>query len=158
MEWIDDEECEINEEHFSTPKGPTDFLKAPNGFPVPLKKFTLCNMNIKFQIFGGSDFEPIENRPKKKQFAITDCATYTKSTEGRVLIKEREIKRSKHSGYSRCRDTLVELCLKKVSVLIFCLSFFYSFVLDSISIRYLSGTYVPSVQALISSQRGRSFR
>jgi len=44
------------EGHFPPPIGKTDVLKAPKHFPVPVMRYTLREMTLLWEIFGGHDF------------------------------------------------------------------------------------------------------
>ena len=47
---------QVVEGHFSPPIGKTDVLKAPKHFPVPVMRYTLREMTLIWEVFGGHDF------------------------------------------------------------------------------------------------------
>lgn len=47
---------QVVEGHFPPPIGKTDVLKAPKHFPVPVMRYTLREMTLLWEIFGGHDF------------------------------------------------------------------------------------------------------
>jgi len=52
---------QVIEGHFPPPIGKTDVLKAPKHFPVPVMKYTLHDMVLIWEIFGGQDFSSASN-------------------------------------------------------------------------------------------------
>lgn len=56
------EPLRIVDNHFSVPIGKPDLLKAPNGFPMAVMRYTLCEMTLTWHIYGGHDFpRPIKS-------------------------------------------------------------------------------------------------
>ena len=50
--------------HFSVPTGKPDLLKAPQGFPMAVMRYTLCEMSLVWHLYGGHDF-PTEEELKQ---------------------------------------------------------------------------------------------
>ncbi|GBM63346.1 Autophagy-related protein 2 A [Araneus ventricosus] len=61
------EPIQIIENHFSVPPGKSDVLKAPKHFPDPLDTFTLREMSLSWQLYGGSDFKRKKRGSKNKK-------------------------------------------------------------------------------------------
>ncbi|GIX76500.1 autophagy-related protein 2 homolog B [Caerostris extrusa] len=66
---LTDEEIHIVENHFSVPQTKTDDLKAPTHYPKPLVLFSLREMSLYWDLYGGNDFKvpgKKKNKNKKK--------------------------------------------------------------------------------------------
>ncbi|KAM9377347.1 autophagy-related protein 2 homolog A [Pholidichthys leucotaenia] len=50
------EPIKIKEDHFSRPRGSTDLLRAPSGFPVPQSRVVLREISAVWHLYGGKDF------------------------------------------------------------------------------------------------------
>ncbi|XP_078034719.1 autophagy-related 2 isoform X1 [Augochlora pura] len=70
VRWLCLESLRIIDNHFSVPLGKTDLLKAPRHFPVPILRYTLCEMTLIWHMYGGKDFDM--SPPIKKQVTIND--------------------------------------------------------------------------------------
>ena len=46
--------------------GKPDLLKAPKDFPMAVMRYTLCEMSLTWQLYGGKDFSTSEERKKSK--------------------------------------------------------------------------------------------
>nr|XP_032521556.1 autophagy-related protein 2 homolog A [Danaus plexippus plexippus] len=57
-------------DHFSVPPAKSDVLAAPKSFPPPVLRYTLCELSLTWNMFGGSDFKPKET--SKKSVSIDD--------------------------------------------------------------------------------------
>ncbi|XP_049531977.1 autophagy-related protein 2 homolog B [Anopheles darlingi] len=56
----------IVDNHFSVPSGKPDLLKAPEGFPSAVERYTVCEMTVTWHIYGGNDFLTKEDRRRQK--------------------------------------------------------------------------------------------
>ncbi|XP_037531173.1 autophagy-related protein 2 homolog A [Nematolebias whitei] len=46
----------VKDSHFSRPRGSSDLLRAPNGFPVPHSRVVLREISVVWHLYGGKDF------------------------------------------------------------------------------------------------------
>ncbi|CAH2094707.1 unnamed protein product [Euphydryas editha] len=61
------------DDHFITTGAKTDVLQAPKSFPLPVLRYTLCELSLTWNIFGGNDFRPIgDTMPTRKTVGIDD--------------------------------------------------------------------------------------
>lgn len=51
----------IVDNHFSVPLDKHDMLRAPQGFPQAVTRYTLCDLTVSLHLYGGNDF-PIEKK------------------------------------------------------------------------------------------------
>lgn len=51
-----DEPIRIVDNHFSVPLDKHDMLRAPQGFPQAVTRYTLCDLTISMHFYGGNDF------------------------------------------------------------------------------------------------------
>ncbi|XP_050353796.1 autophagy-related protein 2 homolog A [Nymphalis io] len=59
--------------HFTVPAARSDVLKAPKSFPLPVLRYTLCELSLTWNMFGGSDFRSAnDTTPTKKTVTIDD--------------------------------------------------------------------------------------
>ncbi|XP_064073916.1 autophagy-related protein 2 homolog A [Vanessa tameamea] len=59
--------------HFTVPAARSDVLKAPKSFPLPVLRYTLCELSLTWNMFGGSDFKSANDAtPTKKTVTIDD--------------------------------------------------------------------------------------
>ncbi|XP_031843330.1 autophagy-related 2 [Nomia melanderi] len=70
VRWLCQESLRIIDNHFAIPLGKTDLLRAPRHFPVPILRYTLCEMTLIWHMYGGRDFDAAP--PIKKQVIIND--------------------------------------------------------------------------------------
>lgn len=62
-----DEPIRIVDNHFSIPLDKHDMLKAPQGFPQAVTRYTICDLSISMHLYGGNDF-PTLNGDKEKEY------------------------------------------------------------------------------------------
>lgn len=55
-----DEPIRIVDNHFSIPLDKHDMLKAPQGFPQAVTRYTICDLSISMHLYGGNDFPTID--------------------------------------------------------------------------------------------------
>ena len=65
IRWLCNEPIHVAENHFPLPQGKTDLLQTPKGFPNPVLKYTLREMNLNWQWYGGKDFEGSQSSTRK---------------------------------------------------------------------------------------------
>lgn len=53
---------QIVDSHFNPP-GKPDLLKAPENFPMAIMRYTVCEMTVTWQLFGGHDFPKPSDKP-----------------------------------------------------------------------------------------------
>lgn len=61
-----EEPIRIVDNHFSVPSGKPDLLLAPQGFPMAVTRYTICEMSVTWHLYGGHDFQTEEDRKKPK--------------------------------------------------------------------------------------------
>uniref|UniRef100_A0A1Q3FUU4 Autophagy-related protein 2 n=2 Tax=Culex tarsalis TaxID=7177 RepID=A0A1Q3FUU4_CULTA len=61
-----EEPIRIVDNHFSVPNGKPDLLLAPQGFPMAVTRYTICEMSVTWHLYGGHDFQTEEDRKKPK--------------------------------------------------------------------------------------------
>lgn len=131
LEWLTTEQVKVTEDHFTIPASKKDLLKTPENFPLPIKTYTLCELNIIWQIYGGNDFYIPEEKKKEKRerhsssedncstIASTEyteslCSKFTSVTAMtyRDTTSEKDWKFS--GGINRHKDVLMEVVINKV--------------------------------------------
>ncbi|XP_063895892.1 autophagy-related protein 2 homolog A [Helicoverpa armigera] len=70
VNWIGPGPVYMFDNHFTVPAARTDVLKAPKSFPLPMLRYTLCEMSVTWNMYGGNDFRPAESTPAKKTVTI----------------------------------------------------------------------------------------
>ncbi|XP_050674952.1 autophagy-related protein 2 homolog A isoform X2 [Leptidea sinapis] len=65
VNWIGPGPCYMLDNHFSMPPARSDVLKAPRNFPQPVLRYTLCEMSLTWNMYGGNDFRATSDTPKK---------------------------------------------------------------------------------------------
>lgn len=66
------------------PVGKSDLLNAPKTFPTPISRYTLCEMNIIWHMFGGNDFTTTDNKSEKNKtvnFASEKTSDYSSDSQ-----------------------------------------------------------------------------
>ncbi|KAL0869015.1 hypothetical protein ABMA27_007335, partial [Loxostege sticticalis] len=73
VNWLTPGPIYMIENHFTVPAARTDVLKAPKSFPSPVMRYSLCEMSVVWNMFGGNDFKSAnEASPPKKTVTIED--------------------------------------------------------------------------------------
>ncbi|XP_038206483.1 autophagy-related protein 2 homolog A [Zerene cesonia] len=65
VNWIGPGPVYMVDNHFTVPAARSDVLKAPKSFPLPVLRYTLCEMSLTWNMYGGNDFRPTSGTPKK---------------------------------------------------------------------------------------------
>lgn len=60
-----EEPIRIVDNHFSIPLDKHDMLKAPQGFPQAVTRYTICDLSISVHLYGGNDFATTHNGKEK---------------------------------------------------------------------------------------------
>lgn len=61
-----EEPIRIVDNHFSIPLDKHDMLKAPQGFPQAVTRYTICDLSISVHLYGGNDFQTTNNDKEKE--------------------------------------------------------------------------------------------
>ncbi|KAI8424925.1 hypothetical protein MSG28_006837 [Choristoneura fumiferana] len=73
VNWIGPGQVYMFDNHFTIPAARSDVLKAPKSFPLPVLRYTLCEMSVTWNMFGGADFKAAgDQAPTKKSVTIDD--------------------------------------------------------------------------------------
>ncbi|XP_061721748.1 autophagy-related protein 2 homolog A [Cydia pomonella] len=72
VNWIGPGPVYMFENHFTVPAARSDVLKAPKSFPLPVLRYTLCEMSVTWNMFGGSDFKTTGDPPPSKKTVTID--------------------------------------------------------------------------------------
>ncbi|XP_075983297.1 autophagy-related 2 isoform X2 [Anticarsia gemmatalis] len=67
VNWIGPGPVYMCDNHFTVPAARTDVLKAPKSFPLPMLRYTLCEMSVTWNMYGGNDFRPASDAPPAKK-------------------------------------------------------------------------------------------
>lgn len=119
---------QIVDSHFNPP-GKPDLLKAPENFPMAIMRYTVCEMTVTWQLFGGHDFSKLSDKPTKPASTIksrqkmseaykmgvsyskgspnVSFSSGTSGTHRKLTWKER-------GGTNRRHDILMEFYINKV--------------------------------------------
>ncbi|XP_028410274.1 autophagy-related protein 2 homolog B-like [Dendronephthya gigantea] len=126
------DEIKIIPDHFRIPVGGVDQLKPPSNFPTPLFCYTIKEMSVIWQLFGGSDFEARRNnkrRTRNNQYGqnttdndreyheddnVDDDPVVIGNHGNRKRSSSTRINWKTNGGESRDLNTLVEVQLNKV--------------------------------------------
>ncbi|XP_043255081.1 autophagy-related protein 2 homolog A [Colletes gigas] len=122
VRWLCQESLRIIDNHFAIPLNKTDLLKAPRHFPVPVSRYTLCEMTLIWHMYGGRDFE--SSSTNNEYVVVNDNKTRAKTTnqktdrspwfEGTFSSPKDTNEWKAYGGHNRRRDVLIELQLNKV--------------------------------------------
>ncbi|XP_033110504.1 autophagy-related protein 2 homolog A-like [Anneissia japonica] len=107
----------IINDHFKRPLEKADQLKSPDNFPPALKRFTLKEMTIVWQMYGGKDFGSARAQPFGSSSSLNDKSSPV--SHGRNSFSSPSPSRSSsrwqaQGGCGRDEDILMELQLNKV--------------------------------------------
>lgn len=124
---------QIVDSHFNPP-GKQDLLKAPENFPMAVMRYTVCEMTVTWQLFGGHDFPKLSDKPS--QFPPKPAATiksrqkmseaykmgvsYSKGSpsvsfgSGTSNGSHRKLTWKERGGANRRHDILMEFYINKV--------------------------------------------
>ncbi|XP_074042301.1 autophagy-related 2 isoform X2 [Leptinotarsa decemlineata] len=124
IKWLSNDPVRIVEDHFNPPSDKVDVLKAPSSFPHAVVRYTLRDMSISWNIYGGNDFESItkdnKSKTKKKKKKTVNFAdrtghkaspTKSSDTEIHLGCQKKAVPWLKKGGINRRHDINVELLL-----------------------------------------------
>ncbi|KAJ8967900.1 hypothetical protein NQ317_015422 [Molorchus minor] len=125
IKWLTSDPVRVVDNHFSIPVGKTDLLKPPKNFPIPIMRYTLCEMTVVWHMYGGNDFKVPDKDSKKKtvNFSdthLSDSISFSNTGRGEVNIgsnldkKKANIPWILRGGVNRDHSVLMELQLNKV--------------------------------------------
>ncbi|XP_067647283.1 autophagy-related protein 2 homolog B [Eurosta solidaginis] len=114
----------IVDNHFSLPTNRVDLLKAPDDFPTPVSRYTLCEMTITWHLYGGHDFphttntEDVTSKKELSHLRMSDAyrhgVSYSKGdTTVHAIKKPRDISWKSLGGEQRNHEVIVEIQLTK---------------------------------------------
>ncbi|XP_026314640.1 autophagy-related protein 2 homolog A isoform X2 [Hyposmocoma kahamanoa] len=67
VRWFVPQPIPYIENHFNKPAARTDVLAAPKSFPLPVLRYTLCEMSLTWNMFGGTDFKSATDAASTKK-------------------------------------------------------------------------------------------
>ncbi|XP_066263102.1 autophagy-related protein 2 homolog B [Euwallacea similis] len=120
------QDVKIIENYMAKPDGKRDILAPPKNFPTPTSRYTLCDMSIVWQMYGGNDFKAQkkeEGSKKEVRFAdkqLGDTVTFSNKDHSRVNFTKPKNDRTRNlswiqkGGLNRDHSVLMELQLSKV--------------------------------------------
>ncbi|KAJ8924233.1 hypothetical protein NQ315_007024 [Exocentrus adspersus] len=122
--WFTSDRVQIIENFVSVPVSRPDALKTPEDFPTPTMRYTLMEMSVVWQMYGGNDFklQDKENRKKTVNFSDTalDTISFSNRNSDSVRMTSSSSKRladipwTQRGGPSRDHSVLMELHLNKM--------------------------------------------
>lgn len=121
------EPIQIVDSHFNPP-GKPDLLKAPDHFPMAVVRYTICEMTVTWQLFGGHDFPKCSDKqlPPKSQStakarqkmseAYKMGVSYSKGSPSVSFGSgsHRKLTWKERGGTNRRHDVLIEFYISKV--------------------------------------------
>ncbi|XP_044746359.1 autophagy-related protein 2 homolog B [Coccinella septempunctata] len=128
IDWMETDSVKVSDDHFFLPLTKKDLLNTPSSFPVPVTKYTLCELNIIWQLYGGKDFKKIEEKKdKKEQYLYNEAyanyfssneSIYSKSSSSSSSYRERRNSDRESwktsGGADRNKNVLMEVVLNKI--------------------------------------------
>lgn len=104
--------------------GKTDLLKPPKHYPIPVLRYTLCEMSLIWYMYGGSDFKTEVNEKSEKRVNFSDLQVqgvgFSNKDTGEIIFsgfleKKPKLPWQKKGGVNRDHNVLMELQLNKVN-------------------------------------------
>lgn len=128
---VDLDTYQINHEYLQ-PGERRDKLETPTKFPLPIAKYTLCELNIIWQLYGGKDFRKIEKKKRTSHVPSSHRGTpvshfssndsiYSRCSSSVSTHRERtdsEKDWKTAGGEDRNKNELMEVVLNKVHCII----------------------------------------
>lgn len=123
-----EEPIRIVDNHFSVPSGKPDLLLAPQGFPMAVTRYTICEMSVTWHLYGGHDFQTEEDRKKPKvkksehsfahlpmSEAYKSGVSYSKGSPAVTFgpVTQKQTWKSR-GGLERKHDVMMEVQINKV--------------------------------------------
>ncbi|CAD7003844.1 unnamed protein product [Ceratitis capitata] len=112
----------IVDNHFTLTTSKLDLLKPPAGFPMPVSRYTLCEMTFTWHLYGGKDFAhgatDMNARNETSQYRMSDAyrhgVSYSKSNEKVYdASKPKDLSWKTIGGAQRNHEVLVEIQITK---------------------------------------------
>nr|XP_022914053.1 autophagy-related protein 2 homolog B isoform X1 [Onthophagus taurus] len=121
INWKTEVPVRLVDRHFNKP-GKIDFLKTPNSYPQPVTRYTLRELTLTWDMYGGNDFKINEKEVQKKTVNFADTATvnFSNTPAGEVVFTKAENKKKQKVGWPLCggvnrdQNVLMQLHLNKV--------------------------------------------
>nr|XP_014094904.1 autophagy-related protein 2 homolog A [Bactrocera oleae] len=113
----------IVDNHFCLPSNKLDLLKPPEDFPMPVSRYTLCEMTFTWHLYGGQDFlmttGDISAKDDSGHFRMSDAykhgVSYSKGSNSVCGAKKsKDLSWKTIGGVQRNYEVLVEIQLTKV--------------------------------------------
>lgn len=125
---------QIVDSHFNPP-GKPDPLKAPENFPMAVMRYTVCEMTVTWQLFGGNDFPKVSDKPTqmppkptttmKSRQTMSETykmgVSYSKGSPNvtfgsgtKTSSSHRKLTWKERGGANRRHDVLMEFYINKV--------------------------------------------
>ncbi|CAG9820878.1 unnamed protein product [Phaedon cochleariae] len=125
INWLSSDPVRIVDNHFAVPVGKTDLLKPPKSFPSPIIRYTLCDMTVVWNMYGGNDFKLADSEIKKKTVNFSDSSlshtvSFSKTDQSEVKITNNLDKKKANvvwvlrGGVNRDLNVHMEFHLSKV--------------------------------------------
>ncbi|XP_053954564.1 autophagy-related protein 2 homolog A [Anastrepha ludens] len=118
-----DDPLRIVDNHFCPPSDKHDLLKAPEDFPIPVSRYTLCEMTFTWHMYGGKDFASTQeddcSKSEVSHLRMSDAYKYGVSySKGDKFVrggkKPKDISWKSVGGIQRNHEVIVEIQLTKV--------------------------------------------
>lgn len=113
----------IVDNHFFLPTNKLDLLQPPDDFPMPVSRYTLCEMTFTWHLYGGRDFQTTTDDNTAKDdtgpFRMSDAykhgVSYSKGSNSVCGAKKaKDLSWKTIGGVQRNHEVLVEIQLTKV--------------------------------------------
>ncbi|XP_013861327.1 autophagy-related protein 2 homolog A [Austrofundulus limnaeus] len=107
----------VKDSHFSRPRGSSDLLRAPSGFPVPHSRVVLREISVVWHLYGGKDFggKPMSVHPQSTNRGRSVPAGVRASPSRSVASSRPQNSWRWTGGSGRQHTLLMEIQLTKVS-------------------------------------------
>ncbi|XP_017466470.1 PREDICTED: autophagy-related protein 2 homolog B [Rhagoletis zephyria] len=112
----------IVDNHFCLPSNKIDLLKSPYDFPIPVSRYTLCEMTFTWHLYGGNDFisipENMSATSEASHLRMSDAykhgVSYSKADSVHGANKPKDLSWKTIGGVQRNHGVIVEIQLTKV--------------------------------------------
>lgn len=126
IKWLTCDPVRVVDNHFGIPVGRNDLFKAPKHYPIPVIRYTLCDMTIVWHMYGGNDFTEAKNSDTRKKTVnfseaqFIDSVNFSNMSNSEVVFTTKAIKQKENlpwvqrGGLNRNLNVHMELQLNKV--------------------------------------------